>query len=91
MKHIRIFESFKIEDMVTFKYNKGDYVKYKWNKGYMFIIDDVDNFDYYKPYLIKIHDDPDALIPGNNYWVKEDELYTDEETKFYQNQNKYNL
>lgn len=90
MIHLKKFEGFNIKS--TFNYKVGDFVKYDANKSYVFIIDDVDEDDYYKPYLIKIiNEDPDALIVGNGYWVNEDELYTNEETEKTQNHIKYNL
>ena len=90
IKFLSTFEGFAFG--TKFLYKKGDYVKYIFSKSYLFIVDGVDDDDYYKPYLIKIiHDDPDALIVGNNYWVKESELYMDSETEKLNTQNKFNL
>ena len=94
MKHIKLFEDFDDDTFagLVLKYKKGDYVKYNANRSYVFKIADVDIHDFHSPYMIKIiHDDPDALIVGNRYWVNKDELYTNEETERYNNQHKYNL
>lgn len=94
MKHLKIYEEFDDDTFpeIVLKYKEGDIVKYNGNKRHLFKIDSVDKYDLFKPYLLEVIDYPsDANIVGNIYWVKEIELYTDEETELRQNQNKYNL
>lgn len=91
MKHLTYFENWTNGEYIfddikpKHKYNKGDYVKFI-KKPYTFKITDVDLDESYKPYLITNINNNDF-----NYWAMEDELFTDEETELYNNQNKYNL
>lgn len=96
MKHLRIYEEFSDDipiETFRLKYRIGDYVKYDGtHQYYIFKISDVDTTDYYKPYLITVENDSKyKQIVGDNYWVKESQLYTDEETELYTSANKYNL
>jgi len=94
MKRIKLYEEFSDDTfpVIIFKYKEGDIVRYNGNMRHLFKISEVDKNDFYKPYLLEIIDAPsDANIVGNDYWVKEEELYTDDETELYKVTNKYNL
>ena len=90
-----MFENFKDEPFYIqlLKYKKGDFVKYNGARNHhIFIIDDADVIDDFKPYLIKVvNDNSGQIIPGDHWWVKETDLYTDKETELYSASNKYNL
>lgn len=88
MKYIKAFENIKL------KYNVGDYVKYTGNKSRIFMIEDIDDNDVNYPYYLIVVDydeDKDKGVVGDSYWTSDEELYTNDETELYQNQNKYNL
>ncbi len=82
MKHIKQFER-KESD---FKYKVNDIIKIKSEPGKIYKICLVDTEDIFEPYL--------AYPTFNNslsVWVKEDQIYQDEETKLYKDQIKFNL
>jgi hypothetical protein len=90
MKYIKKYEQVHSDTGFTLKelkYKIGDYVKFEFNRQMLISeITLIDDEDLFKPYYIEIQNDN-----KNCTWVSEKNIFSDEETKTYNQIKKYNI